>query len=190
MTNKNSRFDRWADLDKDILVRIFMTLNVVELICGASVSKSWREATSEPYLWEIVDLSKLEAKNFNRELGQSNQRVMDIVNSVFSLSGGTIFCLTFHFYAYITSQHLVCISERTRNLKRLVLPVWDNNILVNDFEEAAKNWPYLESLTISGFVGTAAIVIKHGDDSNCTSGDDNNSISIVVVTKAYLVECS
>ncbi|KAM5576387.1 hypothetical protein ABKV19_007320 [Rosa sericea] len=45
-------------------------------------------------------------------------------------------------------------------------------------------------MTSKGFVGTAAIVIKHGDDSNCTNGDDNNSISIVVVTKAYLVECN
>ncbi|KAJ0960269.1 hypothetical protein J5N97_001910 [Dioscorea zingiberensis] len=75
---------------------------------------------------------------------------MDIVNSAFSLSGGTISCFIFHFYAYMTSQHLVCISESTPNLKRLVLPVRDNDILVNEFEEAANNWPLLESLTIPG----------------------------------------
>ncbi|PRQ17770.1 putative F-box domain, leucine-rich repeat domain, L domain-containing protein [Rosa chinensis] len=85
-TNKNSRFDIWADLDKDVLVGIFMTLNVVELIRGVSVCKSWLEAASEPCLWKTIDLSKLEVKNFNQQREQSSQRVMDIVNSSFSLS--------------------------------------------------------------------------------------------------------
>lgn len=111
-TNKNSRFDKWAYLDKDVLLRIFMTLNVVDLICGACVCTSWREAASEPGLWKMVDLSKLESRNFNRQPERSSQRVMDILNSAFSLSGGTISCLIFHFYVYITSQHLVLVSER------------------------------------------------------------------------------
>lgn len=147
-TNKNSRFDKWAYLDKDVLLRIFMTLNVVDLIRGACVCTSWQEAASEPSLWKMVDLSKLEARNFNRQPERSSQRVMDILNSAFSLSGGTISCLIFHFYVYITSQHLVLVSGRTPNLKRLVLPVRNNDISVNEFEEAAKNWPNLESLTI------------------------------------------
>lgn len=111
--NNNSRFDGWADLEKDILIRIFMTFNVVELIRGASVCKSWREAALEPCLWKILDLSMVEAENFrHQQPEQSSQRVMDIVNSAFILSKGSVSCLILHFHAYITSQHLVCVSER------------------------------------------------------------------------------
>lgn len=111
--NNNSRFDGWTDLEKDILIRIFMTFNVVELIRGASVCKSWREAALEPCLWKILDLSMVEAENFrHQQPEQSSQRVMDIVNSAFSLSKGSVSCLILHFHAYITSQHLVCVSER------------------------------------------------------------------------------
>ncbi|XP_024171559.1 F-box/LRR-repeat protein At3g48880 [Rosa chinensis] len=174
-TNKNSRFDIWADLDKDVLVGIFMTLNVVELIRGVSVCKSWLEAASEPCLWKTIDLSKLEVKNFNQQREQSSQRVMDIVNSSFSLSGGTISCFIFHFYAYITSQHLA-IGQHCKNLRELkMMHRFDMNCAENilayapslkvislrcnrvhrdaslkvaGFEAALKNWPQLESLTI------------------------------------------
>ncbi|XP_004296213.1 PREDICTED: F-box/LRR-repeat protein At3g48880-like [Fragaria vesca subsp. vesca] len=131
-------------MDNDILIRIFMTLNVVELVCVASVCKSWREAAFEPCLWEVVDFSKLKATNFNPQREQSSHRVINILSSAFRLCGGTISCLIFHLNTYITSQQLVLVS------KRLVLPVQDTERLVNGSEEAAKNWPKLESLTIRG----------------------------------------
>jgi len=53
------------DLFLDILIRIFLKLNVVELSVASMVCKSWNEICRNTLLWEKLNLSRLSSNVFN-----------------------------------------------------------------------------------------------------------------------------
>ena len=53
------------DLFLDFLIRIFLKLNVVELLVTSMVYKSWNEICHNPLLWVKLDLSRLSSNAFN-----------------------------------------------------------------------------------------------------------------------------
>ena len=53
------------DLFLDILIRIFLKLNVVELSIASMICKSWNEYCRNPMLWAKLDLSRLCSNAFN-----------------------------------------------------------------------------------------------------------------------------
>lgn len=53
---------RWEDLDINILVKIFQSFDMFELISGiAHVFSAWRLACCDPLLWKTIDLSMLKS---------------------------------------------------------------------------------------------------------------------------------
>ncbi|XP_062119554.1 F-box/LRR-repeat protein At3g48880-like [Humulus lupulus] len=145
----------WKDLPFDILVKIFMALDILDVVAGVSrVCTSWRAASRDPKIWNSIDLSKVKFNSgripeTSDDLyidGPSNKIMLVLKNSL-KLNRGNVSCLIFQFYAFLTNEHLLYIAERTPNLKRLVLPAW-NKLDVDGFDEAIKHWSNLESLTV------------------------------------------
>ncbi|XLS55897.1 hypothetical protein HN51_005652 [Arachis hypogaea] len=140
----------------ELLVNIFMALNVVELATVSRVCKTWRETRSDPKLWHKLDLSVLCYKPFNVpkilgswNLEDSSERMTKILRGILTQSKiGHIRCFVFNFYAYIKDEHLLLVAERTPNLKRLVLPALCN-LSKEAIEHAISLWGGLESITIT-----------------------------------------
>ena len=121
MTNNSSSARGWNNMDYDILVKIFMALNVMDLISGVSqVCSLWRSACCDPALWKKLDLSNL---NSNSSLyipqepyawsdDQSSKNLMKILKTGLNLSQGNVNCLIFHFYVFIENEHLIYAAER------------------------------------------------------------------------------
>ncbi|XP_015896212.1 F-box/LRR-repeat protein At3g48880 [Ziziphus jujuba] len=155
MKGKTSKAGSWNDVPHDILVKIFMTLNIMDLITSVSrVCSSWRRASCDPALWEKLDLSTMKSSSVNipREPyawsdKESGDKLLLIMKNAMSLGGGHAVCLILHFYAFLRNEHLLCAAERSPKLKKLALPAW-NQLNVDAFEEAVKHWKALETLTV------------------------------------------
>ncbi|GMN32239.1 hypothetical protein TIFTF001_003581 [Ficus carica] len=60
MDRKSSRSTSWIDLPYDLLVRIFLSLNIMDLITGAArTCRTWRAACNDAVLWETMHLSSV-----------------------------------------------------------------------------------------------------------------------------------
>ncbi|KAK4557345.1 hypothetical protein RGQ29_007201 [Quercus rubra] len=146
MRNEGSSDHSWNNMGNDILVKIFMTLNVMDLITSVSqVCSSWRSACCEPILWKKLDLRMLKPSfvcNPPKPYPWSNRLSTTILMSVLkrslNLSRGNVTFLIFNFFECIRDEHLVCVAKRTRNLKRLILPATWHQITIGGAEEAFK----------------------------------------------------
>ncbi|TKY65563.1 F-box/LRR-repeat protein [Spatholobus suberectus] len=119
-SNSASRTD-WNDLSYEILVRIFMSLNVEDLAVASVVCKSWNRACRDPSLWRKLDLSQLSSYCFNIH---NKRRAWDDKHSspkmtqflflkyVLSLSNGNTSCLVFDHYVYLRDEQFITAADR------------------------------------------------------------------------------
>ncbi|RDY05279.1 F-box/LRR-repeat protein, partial [Mucuna pruriens] len=159
MENSNSAGNYRNDsLLNEILVTIFMSLNVADLAAASLVCKSWNEACRDPSIWHKLDLSRLNSYYFNvpNKLRawndeHSNKKMTQFIKYVLSLSDRNTTCIIFNFYIYLRDAQFITAAERTPNLKRLVLPKTGelSNVAV---EKAMKSWGGLESITVTSIV--------------------------------------
>ncbi|KAD6796428.1 hypothetical protein R6Q59_019782 [Mikania micrantha] len=146
---------KWEDLNNDILVKIFQTLDIFELTSGmAQVCSSWRYAVCDPFLWGTLDLSMLKSNFIKIPLepyvyvdAPSDKTLTRVLKISLNLSQGNITTLIFHFNLYVRDDQLTYIAERCLKLKRLVLPAW-NRIKRTGLIKAINSWKDLESLTM------------------------------------------
>ncbi|RXH95489.1 hypothetical protein DVH24_007989 [Malus domestica] len=117
--NNESKVRNRADMDYNILVRIFMTLNFPDVIFVSFVCKSWNAACCNPILRETLDLTLLK---FN---------ICNTPRRLTTWSDNK------------SSERLL-----TPRLKQLVLPTW-NLMTLTGFETAVRNWVGLESLVVA-----------------------------------------
>ena len=120
MRNQGSSDRSWNNMDYNILVKIFTTLNFMDIISGVSlVWSSWRSACCDPALWKKLDLSTLSAdsnnvlpKPYTLSNVESGKRLTKILNSALNLSRGNVTRLVFNYFISINDEHLVFASER------------------------------------------------------------------------------
>lgn len=111
---------RWEDLDTDILVKIFQSFDIFELISGiAHVCSAWRMACCDPLLWKTLDLSMMKSNFIKIPLepyvyvdGRSDRTLTRILRLSLSLSRGNIRTLIFHFNLYVSDDQLTYTAER------------------------------------------------------------------------------
>jgi hypothetical protein len=65
MRNQKSIFRNLGDMEQGILLKIFMTLNVMDLVSSVSVvCTTWHSVCRDPILWGTLNLSVLFLKPF------------------------------------------------------------------------------------------------------------------------------
>ena len=120
MRNQDSSDRSWNNMDYNILVKIFVTLNFMDIISNVSlVCSSWRSACCDPALWTKLDLSTLSPdskdglpKPYTLSNDESGKILTKILKSALNLSRGNVTCLVFNYFISINDEHLVCASER------------------------------------------------------------------------------
>ncbi|KAF7852363.1 hypothetical protein BT93_L0915 [Corymbia citriodora subsp. variegata] len=146
---------KWEDMDIDILVKIFQTLDIFDLTLRmAHVCSAWRVACCDPLLWNTLDLSAIESNYIRIPLepyvyvhGQSDKEVTQLLKIALNLSQGSIQTLIFHFNLYLSDEQLTYTAERCPLVKRVVMPAW-NRIKKTGICKAINMWPHLESMTM------------------------------------------
>ncbi|RDX68418.1 F-box/LRR-repeat protein, partial [Mucuna pruriens] len=172
MENNNSAANRNNSLLNEILVTIFMSLNVADIASASLVCKSWNEACRDPSLWHKLDLSRLNSYYFNIpnyklrpwEDMHSDKIMTQFLKYVLSLSNGNTSCIVFNFHFYLRDVQFITAASRTPNLKRLVLPKIGELSEVA-VEKAMKSWGGLESISITSIVRNSNIfsaICKYG----------------------------
>ncbi|PON86440.1 F-box domain containing protein [Trema orientale] len=155
MTKSYPTITTWNDMPYDILVKIFMALDILDLVTGVSrVCSLWRAASFEPALWRKIDLSRVNPDSIEIPTrtdeffeDESSNKLMLILKNALKLSRGNVSSLIFHFSVSLWNEHIVYAAVRSRNLKRLVLPMW-NRLDIEALEYAIMCWKDLESLTV------------------------------------------
>lgn len=155
MDDAHSSLRRWEDMNHDILVKIFQTLNIFDLILGiGQVCSTWRLAACDPLLWRTLDLSILKSNFIKIPLepyvyvdGRSDKTLTRVLKISLNLSHGNVSTLIFHYNLYISNDQLTYTAERCPRLKRLVMPAW-NRIKEAGICHAIPIWKDLESLTM------------------------------------------
>jgi len=108
------------DLFYDILIKIFLKLNVVELSVASMVCKSWNEICCNHLLWAKLDLSRLSSNAFNIPLLPgawmddlvSKSKLITCLKYALRLSNYNTSCLVFNFFIYLQDAELIFIAER------------------------------------------------------------------------------
>lgn len=111
---------RWEDMDTDILVKIFQSFDIFELISGiAHVCSAWRLACCDPLLWKTLDLSMMKSNFIKIPFepyvyvdNRSDKTLTRVLRISLSLSRGNILTLIFHFNLYISDEQLTYTAER------------------------------------------------------------------------------
>ncbi|PIA27674.1 hypothetical protein AQUCO_07600085v1, partial [Aquilegia coerulea] len=142
----NSQGRRWEDMPEDMLSKIFMSLNTMDMIDGVrQVCSSWRHAwrvtSSDPNVWKTIDLGMLKSVFIPTSVQPYRWK------TALKLSHLNVRTLVFDIDLYLKDEHLTYVAQRSPYLKRLVLPAW-NCITESCIEEAVLQWPELESLTM------------------------------------------
>ncbi|KAG4946815.1 F-box/LRR-repeat protein At3g48880-like [Glycine soja] len=119
------RNDLWST---EILITIFMSVNIVDLAVASLVCKMWNTACRDPSLWGKIDLSTL-----------NNSYFFNIPNN----QPG----------AYKRTSGKITQFLKTPNLKQLVLPR-KGDFSRKAVHMAMKSWGGLESINISSGVPT------------------------------------
>jgi len=98
----------------EILVRIFTTLSVADLVVASMVCRSWNLASRGPELWRKLDLSTLSLRSLNVAWidERSSNTLTQFLKYASSLSGENISCLIFNYRVYLRDVHLISIAER------------------------------------------------------------------------------
>lgn len=146
---------KWEDLNIDVLVKILQRFDILELTSDIGhVCKSWRYAACDPLLWRTLDFSMLTSNFIKIPLepyvyvdGRSEKQLTRLLKIALNLSRGDTTTLIFHFNLYVSDDQLTYTAERSRKLKRLVLPAW-NRIKKTGICKAISMWKDLESLTM------------------------------------------
>lgn len=120
MEDSDYTMKSWKDLDTDILVKIFQSFDIFELISGiAHVCSAWRMACCDPLLWKTLDLSMLKSNFIKIPLepyvyvdGRSDRELSRVLKISLSLSRGNILTLIFHFNLYVSDDQLTYTAER------------------------------------------------------------------------------
>lgn len=121
--NNNKKATNYLNeyLPCEILVTIFTALNVAELVGVSRVCKSWNRATHDPELWHKLDLTKLNSASiyFNIPLipsalrdKRSRTQMTQFLKYALSLSNGSVSCLVFNFFVFLTDVHLITAAVR------------------------------------------------------------------------------
>ncbi|XP_075484863.1 F-box/LRR-repeat protein At3g48880-like isoform X1 [Primulina tabacum] len=155
MDDELSSLRTWEDMNHDILVKIFRTLDIFDLISGiGQVCSMWRLAACDPLLWRNLDLSMLKSNFIKIPLepyvyvdGRSDKTLTRVLKISLNLSRGNILTLIFHYNLYISNDLLTYTAERCPRLKRLIMPAW-NRIKEAGICHAIHIWKDLESLTM------------------------------------------
>ncbi|XLS93514.1 hypothetical protein HN51_069522, partial [Arachis hypogaea] len=137
----------------ELLVNIFMALNVVELATVSRVCKIWREVRSDPKLWHnLLTYPGCKLGSWK----DSSERLTKVLRKILTqIEVRHIRCFVFNYHAYLIDEHLFLVAERTPNLKMLVLPAIYN--LSKEVIEHAINLSVgLESIIIT-------LMINHKD---------------------------
>lgn len=111
---------RWDDMEIDILVRIFESLGMHELISGvAHVCRGWRLACCDPLLWKTLDLSivesnfiKIPTEPFVYVDARSDRVLNRVLKIALNLSRGSIQTLIFHVNLFVKDELLLYTAER------------------------------------------------------------------------------
>lgn len=111
---------RWEDLENDILVKIFQSLDIFQLTSGlAHVCSAWRLACCDPLLWKTLDLSILRSNFIKIPLepyvyvdGRSDKTLTRVLKISLNLSRESITSLIFHFNLYVSDDQLTYTAER------------------------------------------------------------------------------
>ncbi|KAI9110147.1 hypothetical protein K1719_019188 [Acacia pycnantha] len=146
--NKSSEEMRdWRDMSFDVLMRIFMTLNLVDFAAVSMVCSSWRDVCRDPSFWiaNTLDLSKWK----HPPTPTLSSKIVSLLSSLLNLSNGHAHCLIFQFQIYLDNRDFFNIAQRSPNLKRLVLPGLFPDFTKNGIDLALEQWKGLESLTIT-----------------------------------------
>ncbi|KAF3555571.1 hypothetical protein F2Q69_00016604 [Brassica cretica] len=132
-------------MDRDILVKIFEKLNVIDVTMGASgVCIFWLLASHEKSLWETINLANLQRVDFSHPR-LPNSRV-GRQRSNFSVSTVPI-NLFFNYDAYLEGEDLIIAAQRMPNIRKLVLPRWCH-LSENSYQFALRQWKNLQTLII------------------------------------------
>lgn len=120
MDRQSTRPTGWADLPNDLLVRILLSLSIVDLVMGAArTCRSWRATSKDAELWETVDLTTSKINLVRVALSpyymineESGNRLKLALNAALNLSRGNMTCLIFNFYTYIKGRELISAAQR------------------------------------------------------------------------------
>lgn len=152
---------RREDLPSDVLRKIFELFNdtsdstwaIARVRCSV-VCRAWRSILCDPQLWNTIDLSTMESDFIRIQIEphvwlstRTESRLNCVLKSALSLSKGNITALIFNLDLYVPDHLFTYTAERSRNLKRLVMPAW-NRIQKAGIGKAIACWKDLESLTI------------------------------------------
>ncbi|KAK7255775.1 hypothetical protein RIF29_29194 [Crotalaria pallida] len=148
----------FQDLCPDILVRIFMTLNVVNLVVVSMVCKSWNVASRDATLWYKINLTRMSSPWFNipKILNAWSDRYLRarmarFLKYVLHLSNSKTNCLIFNSYVQLNDKLLILAAQRTPNLKRLVLSE-SGHLSKRGIDLAMASWGGLQSITITSML--------------------------------------
>ncbi|EXB37391.1 F-box/LRR-repeat protein [Morus notabilis] len=121
MNKKVSRSTSWSDLPHDILVRIFMSLNLLDLVTGAfRTCRTWRAACSDPSLWKKLDLNSVQLnmlsiarRPFSMADNRSCRMLLLVLCGALNLSRGNLTCLMLiNFYVDVDGRELIYAAQR------------------------------------------------------------------------------
>ncbi|WVZ05693.1 hypothetical protein V8G54_019039 [Vigna mungo] len=165
------------DLIYDILVKIFLSLNVVDVGVASLVCKSWNNACRDPSLWNKIDLSILHSycnrpfnkigvyrrySNLKRSPFLSYSKMTLFLKHLLDLSNGNTTCIIFYFHVYLTYNQFMTVAERTPNLKRVVLPQ-TGDFLIREVDTVLSLWRGLESITIPSVMASDSMIRAIGN---------------------------
>ncbi|XP_052204084.1 F-box/LRR-repeat protein At3g48880-like [Diospyros lotus] len=151
---------QWGDMDINILLKIFLLLDVFDLTSSiAQVCYKWRLAARDPLVWRTLDLSMLKS-NFveipsnpyvyiDNDADETLKRVLKIS---LKLSMGSIETIILHSNLYIDEDELIYAAERSPKLKRLVMPSWTGTRI--GICKAIQMWSDLELMTTRSITPT------------------------------------
>ncbi|KAK9914232.1 hypothetical protein M0R45_038022 [Rubus argutus] len=171
---------RREDLPSDVLRKIFELFNdtsdltwaIARVHCSA-VCRAWRSILCDPQLWNTIDLSTMESDciriHFEPYVWVSTtaeSRLNCVLKSALCLSKGNITALIFNLDLYVPDHLFTYTAERSRNLKRLVMPAW-NRIQKAGIGKAIACWKDLESLTIGNIECANYLYLMSQISYNC-----------------------
>ncbi|XP_004234380.1 F-box/LRR-repeat protein At3g48880 [Solanum lycopersicum] len=169
MEERNSPVRRWEDLNIDMLVNIFQSFDLFQLISVIpQVCPAWQLACSDQRLWKTLDLSVMQSNFIKTQAPPyvfvdtpSREKLTRILKICLNLSRGNLLTLIFHYNLYVDNNQLTYTAKRCPRLKRLVMPAWEKlekRTICSAFQE----WKDLESLTMPSLEEPAYVIEKIG----------------------------
>ncbi|KAJ1698131.1 hypothetical protein LUZ63_006643 [Rhynchospora breviuscula] len=131
----------WAELQRDVLMLIFLKLGVMEVLRAAgSVCRSWRKvAKEEPELWRRIDMT-------DHPYGFEAFVLQDPTKLAIDRSGGLLEEFSVDYFGDDDLLRYLC--DRTSVLKRLCL-ISCYQLSEEAIAETAKRQPLLEEIQIT-----------------------------------------